>query len=56
LPNRELAQLMKRAAELHIELGEPEKARACLQRGLRLHSKLGGTKKLQERISAFSAV
>lgn len=56
LPDRELAIYMKRAAEIHVDLGEPEKALACLQRGIGLHSKLAGTKKLKERISSFSAV
>ena len=56
LPDRELAMYMKRAAEIHVDLGEPEVAMACLQRGIGLNSKLQGTKKLKERISSFSAV
>jgi hypothetical protein len=56
LPPRDRALYMKRAAELHVDLGNAAAAEAWLRDGIRLHANLAGTKKLKERISAFGTV
>jgi tetratricopeptide (TPR) repeat protein len=56
LPTKDIAFYLKKAAELYLDVGDPVTASAYLERGLELDEKLGGIKKLRERLTPFHAV
>jgi len=56
LPQKDIAFYLKKGAELYLETGDSVTATAYLERGLELDGKLGGTKKLRERLAPFHAV
>lgn len=53
LPRKELAFCHKKAAEMHLELGDRRTAFRELQRGLALDQRLAGIKKLQQELGYF---
>jgi tetratricopeptide (TPR) repeat protein len=56
LPTKDIAFYLKKGAEFYLEVGDSITASAYLERGLELDEKLGGTKKLRERLMPFHAV
>ena len=53
LPRKETAFCYKKAAEMHLQLGERRAAFRSLQRGLALDERLAGVKKLQQELGYF---
>ena len=56
LPAKDVAFYLKKAAELYLEIGNSSAASEYLERGLAMDDKLGGTKKLRERLAPFHTV
>jgi hypothetical protein len=53
LPKKETAFCYKKAAEMHLELGDRRAAFRSLSRGLALDHRLAGVKKLQQELGYF---
>ncbi len=53
LPRKDTAFCYKKAAEMHLSLGDRRSAYRALQRGLAIDQRLAGVKKLQQELGYF---